>query len=385
MKKIEQFKDQIEESRSNLKQETGEYTKLTKDGIETIPVAPTLALSDDERKKKVYKKRLLLENKMIDFQKAEKLKNKLRKRIRLLAWLKKKQIEARECVLKSRHIHLKKIQSSQRLTKVQLLKKYIENMKVERNAKNLNMSGVISTLPGYGIAFAKAKGKLVFRKTTRQSIKDYQETSSVIFDKDSKKMSRDINRWITWFKKKVYEATFTVQECVLKPFQMRLKKEQPLRLTKEQLHIKYIKRMEDEISMGVHVSVYLIPNLNEERQKRNKVEWKAKFLHMSGVISTLPECGIVVVEGTSKQQKKFGQLMNQQFEWCENSNSCELIWKGKVLRRNFGFFCNVRIQNFSSEQGARNFFRYHHCEHLWNLASTHQTIEVVQAPPSAQE
>ena len=77
------------------------------------------------------------------------------------------------------------------------------------------------------------------------------------------------------------------------------------RLTTEQRREKKVKKIKEDTSTGVHVSLYRIRHLHELASKKFKVETNAKQLFMTGCVVLYPDCCVVVVEGGPKQQKKY--------------------------------------------------------------------------------
>ncbi|RZC40383.1 U4/U6 small nuclear ribonucleoprotein Prp3 [Asbolus verrucosus] len=77
------------------------------------------------------------------------------------------------------------------------------------------------------------------------------------------------------------------------------------KLTTEQKRDKKIKKIKEDTSLGVNVSIYRIRDLHELASKKFKVETNAKQLFMTGCVVLYPDCCVVVVEGGPKQQKKY--------------------------------------------------------------------------------
>lgn len=144
-----------------------------------------------------------------------------------------------------------------------------------------------------------------------------------------------------------------------------------LKLNTQRRREKNIKKLRKDVSIGIHVSVYLVRDLHKAHAKKFKVEINAKQLYMSGVIAMFHDLSVVVVEGGPKQQKRYRQLMMHRIKWHKEKNvyhsndKCILIWEGKILSRNFGEF---KSRTFMNEIEARKFFQNHHCEHYWDLA-----------------
>lgn len=160
---------------------------------------------------------------------------------------------------------------------------------------------------------------------------------------------------------------------------------QARKLTDEQRREKKIKKIKEDTSMGVFVSVYRIKDLSSQ-SKKFKVETNAKQLFMTGVVILFRDCCAVVVEGGPKQQKRYRRLMMHRIKWEEDlvkvtegaedkeePNSCKLVWEGKVPKRSFG---EIKFKQFPMEKAVREFFQKHHCEHMWDLAYSGAVLEV---------
>lgn len=178
-----------------------------------------------------------------------------------------------------------------------------------------------------------------------------------------------------------------VREQMAKRQQDHKEANQAKKLTEEQRREKKIKKLKEDTSMGVNVSVYRIRDLHNVQSKKFKVETNAKQLYLTGVVALFRDCCVVVVEGGPKQQKRYKRLMMHRIKWEEDlvkcndattdgekeiPNSCNLVWEGKVPKRNFG---EVKLKAFLMEKMAREFFQKHHCEHYWDLAYSGAVLE----------
>lgn len=154
------------------------------------------------------------------------------------------------------------------------------------------------------------------------------------------------------------------------------------KLTAEQKREKKIRKVKEDTSLGVHVSVYRIRDLQDNASKKFKVETNAKQLHMTGVVILFRDCCVVVAEGGPKQQKKYRRLMLNRIKWEEDMvknadgnevpNSCVLVWEGTSQRRHFG---EMKFKVFPMEKMAREFFQKHQVEHYWDLAYSGAVLE----------
>ncbi|GJQ69096.1 hypothetical protein Trydic_g6260 [Trypoxylus dichotomus] len=154
------------------------------------------------------------------------------------------------------------------------------------------------------------------------------------------------------------------------------------RLTADQKRDKKIKKIKEDTSTGVHVSVYRIRDLHELASKKFKVETNAKQLFMTGCVVLYPDCCVVVVEGGPKQQKKYRRLMLHRVKWEEDMvkdpdgnevpNKCVLVWEGTSKQRNFG---ELKFKIVPTEKMAREHFKKHKVEHYWDLAYSGAVLE----------
>jgi U4/U6 small nuclear ribonucleoprotein PRP3 len=159
---------------------------------------------------------------------------------------------------------------------------------------------------------------------------------------------------------------------------------QTRKLTDEQRREKKIRKLKEDTTTGVNVSVYRIKDLSNQ-SKRFKVETNAKQLFMTGIVILFRDCNVVVVEGGPKQQKKYRRLMMHRIKWEEDfvkvteegadkeqPNSAKLVWEGKMPKRSFG---EMKIRPFPMEKPIRELFQKHHCEHFWDLAYSGAILE----------
>uniref|UniRef100_A0A182IZR2 Uncharacterized protein n=1 Tax=Anopheles atroparvus TaxID=41427 RepID=A0A182IZR2_ANOAO len=154
------------------------------------------------------------------------------------------------------------------------------------------------------------------------------------------------------------------------------------KLTDDQRREKKVRKMKEDTTLGVHVAVYRIRELQDQQSKKFKVETNAKQLFLTGVCVLFRDCCVVVVEGGPKQQKKYRRLMLHRIKWEEDfvknadgneiPNACVLVWEGTNQRRNFGEF---KYKSFPLEKSARDFFQKHHVEHYWDLAYSGAVLE----------
>lgn len=162
------------------------------------------------------------------------------------------------------------------------------------------------------------------------------------------------------------------------------------KLTAEQRKVKKIKKLKEDISQGVHISVYRVRNLSNPA-KKFKIEANAGQLYLTGVVVLHKDVNVVVVEGGPKAQKKFKRLMLHRIKWDEQTsntkgdddeesdeeavrktNRCVLVWEGTAKDRSFG---EMKFKQCPTENMAREHFKKHGAEHYWDLALSESVLE----------
>ncbi|KAA0702944.1 U4/U6 small nuclear ribonucleoprotein [Triplophysa tibetana] len=160
------------------------------------------------------------------------------------------------------------------------------------------------------------------------------------------------------------------------------------KLTAEQRKEKKVKKLKEDLSLGVYIAVYRIRNLYNPA-KKFKVEANANQLYLTGTVVLHRDVNIVVVEGGPKAQKKFKRLMLSRIKWDEpNSkrdepegsddegsrkhNKCSLVWEGTAKERSYG---EVKFKQCPTENMAREHFKKHGTEHYWDLALSQSVLE----------
>jgi len=146
------------------------------------------------------------------------------------------------------------------------------------------------------------------------------------------------------------------------------------KLTPAQKKAKNSRKLQEDTSAGVTVSVYRVKNL-QNPAKKWKIEKNAAQLFMTGTVLLYQDVNIVVVEGGPKQQKKYKQLMLNRVKWSEDTytdkdgtehqNKAELVWEGQTKQRNFG---DIKFKLCPTEGFAREHFKKAGCEHYWDHA-----------------
>uniref|UniRef100_A0A3B5R403 U4/U6 small nuclear ribonucleoprotein Prp3 n=1 Tax=Xiphophorus maculatus TaxID=8083 RepID=A0A3B5R403_XIPMA len=156
------------------------------------------------------------------------------------------------------------------------------------------------------------------------------------------------------------------------------------KLTAEQRKEKKVKKLKEDLTNGVHATVYRIRNL-QNPAKKFKVEANANQLYLTGTVVLHRDVNIVVVEGGPKAQKKFKRLMMHRIKWEEHNskrddgdddtrrnNKCWLIWEGTAKERSFG---EMKFKQCPTENMAREHFKKHGTEHYWDLALSQSVLE----------
>ncbi|XP_068109333.1 U4/U6 small nuclear ribonucleoprotein Prp3 [Hyperolius riggenbachi] len=162
------------------------------------------------------------------------------------------------------------------------------------------------------------------------------------------------------------------------------------KLTAEQRKEKKVKKLKEDITQGVHVSVYSIRNLSNP-SKKFKIEANANQLYLTGVVVLHKDVNVVVVEGGPKAQKKFKRLMLSRIKWDEQTtnskaddddesdeetvkktNKCTLVWEGTAKERSFG---DIKFKQCPTENMAREHFKKNATEHYWDLALSQSVLE----------
>jgi len=153
------------------------------------------------------------------------------------------------------------------------------------------------------------------------------------------------------------------------------------KLTPEQRKEKKAQKMEEDVTLGVHVSVYRIDDLTNQ-SKKFKVDTNAKQLTLTGCLLLYRDCNLVVVEGGPKQQKKYKRLMLNRIKWDEDNvkdkegirNKCVLVWEGTVKERAFS---ELKFKLVQTEEQAREFLKKYGVENYWDLALSGSVLEAV--------
>ncbi|KAL3101985.1 hypothetical protein niasHS_003394 [Heterodera schachtii] len=166
------------------------------------------------------------------------------------------------------------------------------------------------------------------------------------------------------------------------------------KLTREEKAAKAIRKIGEDTTLAVHVTVFKIKSLANPA-KKFKVMMNAKQLQMTGVVIVLEDINVVVMEGGPKQQKFFKNLMLNRIRWSaeiagqkhdrrathnranemgegtedgpaeEKRNECVLIWEGVVQKR--AFTGEPRFTPVTNHKQARELLEKYGVPHYWDL------------------
>ncbi|XP_002156722.2 U4/U6 small nuclear ribonucleoprotein Prp3 [Hydra vulgaris] len=165
------------------------------------------------------------------------------------------------------------------------------------------------------------------------------------------------------------------------------------KLTKEERALKKVKKLKEDLSTGVHTSLYKLLNISNPA-KKFKVDTNAQQLYLTGCVIITKGMALVITEGGPKSQKKFKKLMLSRIKWEEDSaqgmrqdkidkknnevnvnkkkNECKLIWEGTNIKKTF---TDWRFHVFKTDPEAHDFLRRSNVEHFWNLAASQTVLE----------
>jgi len=164
------------------------------------------------------------------------------------------------------------------------------------------------------------------------------------------------------------------------------------KLTKDEKRAKKEKRMKEDLTHSVEVSIYLIKNLRHAAT-RWKIKENCAQLYMTGVCLTTPDHSILIIEGGPKSQRKYRRLMLHRIKWKElegeeapNTNEapkieeddgrvsvlsssgdelCKLVWEGKAKSQIFKG--DMQVIKMHSDINAKDFFEKHQIIDYWRL------------------
>lgn len=234
------------------------------------------------------------------------------------------------------------------------------------------------------VFLTKKERKKLRRQNRRETWKEKQERIRLGLDAAPAAKVRISNLMRVLGVEAVQDPT-KVEAHVRKQMAQRLKTHQDAnlnrKLTPEQKRDKKLKKIQEDVSLGVHVSVYRVDCLANQ-SKRFKVDTVAKQLHMTGAVVMYKECNVIVVEGGPKQQKKYRKLILHRIKWDEDMvkdkddvlNKCVLVWEGMTKERTFQDF---KFKALKTEEQVREYFKKHNVQQYWDLALSGTVLETV--------
>ncbi|XP_023375177.1 U4/U6 small nuclear ribonucleoprotein Prp3 [Otolemur garnettii] len=257
----------------------------------------------------------------------------------------------------------------------------------------LNPPGNVSTPVTLGVYLTKKEQKKLRRQTRREAQKELQEKVRLGLMPPPEPKVRISNLMRVLGTEAVQDPT-KVEAHVKAQMAKRQKAHEEAnaarKLTAEQRKVKKIKKLKEDISQGVHISVYRVRNLSNPA-KKFKIEANAGQLYLTGVVVLHKDVNVVVVEGGPKAQKKFKRLMLHRIKWDEQTsntkgdddeesdeeavkktNKCVLVWEGTAKDRSFG---EMKFKQCPTENMAREHFKKHGAEHYWDLALSESVLE----------
>ena len=129
------------------------------------------------------------------------------------------------------------------------------------------------------------------------------------------------------------------------------------------------------------VSVYKVNKLSHPKT-RFKVEMNARQNRLTGCSVMTEDMSVIVVEGKSKEIKRYGKVMLKRINWEEavkkegeeededeeensENNKCWLVWQGSFAKQSFRRF---HVQECLTESAAKKVFSDAGVAHYWDLA-----------------
>ncbi|KAM3958629.1 LOW QUALITY PROTEIN: pre-mRNA processing factor 3 [Aphomia sociella] len=228
------------------------------------------------------------------------------------------------------------------------------------------------------VFLTKTERKKLRRQSRREAWKEEQEKVRLGLEAPPEPKLRISNLMRALGTEAVQDPTAIeakVREQIAKRQKTHLEANKARALTKEQKREKVDRKIREDTTMGVHVSVYRVKDLFESASAKFKVEVNAQQLHMTGCVVLQRGCCVVVVEGGPKQRAKYKRLMLHRIKWEEDMvkdtegnevpNSCQLVWEGTTKQRSFG---EIKFKVLPTEKQARELFQKHGVEHYWDLA-----------------
>jgi U4/U6 small nuclear ribonucleoprotein PRP3 len=159
------------------------------------------------------------------------------------------------------------------------------------------------------------------------------------------------------------------------------------KLTKEEKSDRKTRKIMEDTSIMVHVAVYKVLSLANP-SKRFKVLVNAKQLQLTGIVVSVEDMHVIVVEGGPKQQRHYKKLMLSRINWGEElvgqkkgvakeeedgqRNECVLVWEGVVPSREFN--AEPKIQFATDHRAAREIFARYNVANYWDYCFSHSVL-----------
>ncbi|KAG0300606.1 hypothetical protein BGZ98_009046 [Dissophora globulifera] len=184
------------------------------------------------------------------------------------------------------------------------------------------------------------------------------------------------------------EIEMKVREQVAARLQGHLDMNAERKLTPEERKMKEMKKKDDDLAKGIHVSLYKINDLSHP-QKKFKVDRNAIQLGLTGVVLIYPTFSMVVVEGGQKAINQYKKLMLRRIDWTDNTrldgtevseattdNKCLLVWEGQLRDRQFRDFKFITSRTDAKLKETLARFKI---QHYWEQALSFKEDEMLGA------
>ncbi|KAL5469415.1 hypothetical protein EMCRGX_G030668 [Ephydatia muelleri] len=158
------------------------------------------------------------------------------------------------------------------------------------------------------------------------------------------------------------------------------------KLTPAESRAKKLKKVKEDVSCGVHVTVYRVRDLSNPKTKF-KVDMNAQQYHLTGCVLLYKDVNLVILEGGPKALRKFKRLMLNRIKWNPDNkkedsdseterqkkrNCCDVVWEGMNQTR---CFYDWKMKHCPTESLAREHLKKFGVEHYWDLALSKVIVE----------
>jgi len=149
------------------------------------------------------------------------------------------------------------------------------------------------------------------------------------------------------------------------------------KLTASQRSDKKRKKLQEDVSTGVHTAVFRIYNLDDS-QIRWKITVNAKQYNLTGCMMMHKKMSMVMVEGGPKGIRKYTALMTRRIRWKQDieDKPCALVWQGTTGTRVFSEFV---IETFEQESDIIKYLDQKTVLGYWKQCKEHQAVERIDA------